>query len=204
MPTQNASATLYTLAETAINAATQGSSYAIPSTPNASITAAINIWTAPTSTTTPASGIVVHVQVHKDASGNEQNWEDLVLFGTGTTAAVTDTTTAAITGGSGNTVAMTGAATFGARTALLYIRDSSSAGEWIYALKQASSTLTLPTNATFQVSHSSGVSIYSQAQMNSLLVDVSGYKRMRLLIDNNTQATGPGYAVFATIETWCP
>jgi hypothetical protein len=158
------------------------------------------LWIAAVTTTTPAAGLVVYVQGNHDASGSEDKWVDLTTVQTGTTAAGTDTTTAGITANSSSTVATTGAATFGARSILVFIKDSTTAGEWIRIRNHASNTINLATNQLFQVSHSTGVSIYSQASRVPILIDVSGLKRVRLMVDNNVQATGPTYAVFATIE----
>jgi hypothetical protein len=201
MPRQSASATLYTHAETAINASTIGAAYTLPTAgASPSVIAQVHIWIAPVSTTTPAAGLVVYVQGNHDASGSDDKWVDLTNVQTGTTAASTDTTTAGITANSSSTVAMTGAATFGARSVMVFIKDSTTAGEWVRIRNHASNTINLATNQLFQVSHSSGVSVYNQAVRVPVLVDVSGLKRIRIMVDNNAQATGPTYAVFATIE----
>ena len=200
MPRQSASATLYAHAETAINTSTAGAAYSLPSAPSPAVSAQIMLWIAAVTTTTPAAGLVVYVQGNHDASGSEDKWVDLTTVQTGTTAAGTDTTTAGITANSSSTVATTGAATFGARSILVFIKDSTTAGEWIRIRNHASNTINLATNQLFQVSHSTGVSIYSQASRVPILIDVSGLKRVRLMVDNNVQATGPTYAVFATIE----
>jgi putative NIF3 family GTP cyclohydrolase 1 type 2 len=200
-----------TVIETAINGVTVHS--AVDITPgggnvpagNVAILAEATYRIAQVTTTTPASGTNLILQGHHDASGSAEKW---VTINTttllGTTAAATDTTTGAITGGSTATVGTTAAATFGARTKQIYIRDSSTVGEWIIMKSQAGSVLT-PIEATFGLSHSSGVSLYDQAQIASLSgIDLTPFKRLRAITDNNSQATGPTVAVFIELMVFQP
>jgi hypothetical protein len=192
---------LYTLAETAINAVAVGAAYTLPtSTPSQTIQALVHIYLAYVATTAPL-GQSIRLQGNMSAS-DESTWVDIAIISGGTTAAVTDTTAGAITGGSSTTVATTSAATIGARSKLIYLKDSTTVGEWKYATSQAGSVLTFQGAAA--ANHSSGISFYDQAMQFFLPVDVTGLLRLRVVVDNNAQATGPTVAVFAEVTTYQP
>lgn len=200
MAATKTSATLYTLAETAINTISVGSAFSVPS---GAVEAAIAISVAQVTTTTPAGGLTVILQGNPETSGNAEKWEDISSFYLlGVTAAATTTTSAGITGGSTTSVATVGSATFGARTSYLYLRDSGTVGEWIRSLSHVSTTLTF--SEACALSHTSGISMYSQASTQFYNISVGSYNRLRLIIDNNTQATGPTYAVQGLIVTTIP
>lgn len=197
MPTQTGPTTLYTLAETAVGTLVHGSAYAIPSN---AIRADVQLFVAAVQTTSPLSPPnLITIQGSNDASDDTQ-WDDLVFFTSSATASATTTANGAISAAA-TSVTLTGSGTFGARSTLLYFRDSSSTGEWVQAQGQATTTLTVPAPGVVGA-HSTGINIYDQALRYDISLDVSCKKRLRIKVDNNVGATGPTLAVIAKINTY--
>lgn len=197
MATETGPTTLYALAETAVGSLVHGSAYAIPTN---AVRADIQIFVASVQTTSPLSPPnAIVIQGSNDASDDTQ-WVDLVSFTSSATASATTTANGAISAAA-TSVTLTGSGTFGARSTLLYFRDSSSAGEWVEAQGQSTTTLTVPAPGVVGA-HSTGINIYDQALRYDVSFDVSCKKRFRVKVDNNVGATGPTLAVAAKINTY--
>jgi hypothetical protein len=198
MPTPTGPTVLYVLAETAVGALVNGAAYAIPTN---AIRADVELFIAQVNTTAPTGGPpnVIMIQGCDDAS-DDTRWVDLFGPSTGTTAAVTTTLNGAVSAAA-TSITLTGSGTFGATTKQLYIRDSSTVGEWVKAQGQATNTLTVPAPGSVN-SHLTGINVYDQAVRVLVQLDVACLKRLRVQVDNNQQATGPTLAVFALVNTY--
>lgn len=187
--------TLYTLAETAINALVHGSAYAVTAGTTRADVAVYIALVANTALLSPPHQVTIQVCQH---ATDDTQWIDGPSFSTNTVTANTTTANGAISAAA-TSVTLTGSGTFGSRSALLYFRDSSSVGEFVQAQSQATTTLTVPAPGVVN-SHLTGINIYDGAVKYYASLDVTDVKRIRLKVDNNVAATGPTIAVFATIE----
>lgn len=192
-------AVLYTLAETAINLLVNGSAFAVPA---GAVLAEVHLYFAQVTVTAPAAGTNIKIQGHLETSGNENLWMDLAVIPTGITAAANTTANGAISANA-TSITTAGSATFGARTKLLYFRDSATAGEWIEMTTHVTTTITIPSPGIV-LAHLTGINIYDQGIRQNVTLDVQGIQRLRVVVDNNTQATGPTVAVFADVCTEIP
>ena len=198
MPTLTGPTTLYTLAETAINVLVNGAAY---TTPANAIRADIELFVALVNTATPLSPPnSITIQGCDDATADEK-WVDLASFSTGTTTALTTTLSTTIAAGGTPTATLAGSGTFGARTTLVYLRDSNVLGEWVRAQSHTGTTLTVPSPG-IMLAHTSGINLYDQAQRFYCSLDISCIKRLRVTVDNNVAATGPTLAVAAIVNTY--
>lgn len=197
MPTLTGPTILYALAETAVGALVNGAAYSVPTN---AIRADVELFIAVVQTTAPLSPPnAITIQGCDDAT-DDTRWTDLVPFTSSPTAAATTTANGAISAAA-TSVTLTGSGTFGARSTLLYFRDSSTVGEWVKAQGHVTNTLTVPSPGVIN-SHLTAINIYDQALRIPCSLDVSCLKRLRVTVDNNVGATGPTLAVFALINTY--
>jgi hypothetical protein len=197
MPTLTGPTVIQAVVETAINTLFQSAAYSVPSN---AIRADVELYVAYVGTTAPLSppnNIVI--QTCNSATDDSQ-WVDNAPFSGSTTTAATTTANGAISAAA-TSVTLTNSGTFGSRSTLLYFKDSTTAGEWVQAQGQATTTLTVPAPGVVN-SHLTGINIYDQALRFYCSLDVSCIKRVRIKVDNNVAATGPTVAVYASVTTY--
>jgi hypothetical protein len=196
--------TLYSLAETTIGALVNGSAYSVATAPQA-INASVAIYVAQVNSTAPSNSTTSNPPNRIVLQGNQYasddaKWFDLFQFSTNLTASNVGTTSAAISAGATSFSATSGL--FGSLSKALYLRDSSSAGEWVRMQNQSGTTVTVPSPGVVNA-HGSGINGYDQTfKFCASGFDVSSLLRLRLQVDNNQQSTGPTLAVLATVETF--
>ena len=195
---------LFTNQQVAVGATLKGTAITLASQVASGVVldAIVTLFISPVQTTTPGSAVSANpparvvVQVCPDAS-NDAIWSDWAAISTNSTAAVTTTLNGAVTAGA-TTATLTGSGTFNSTSSVIYFADSTTSGEWVYAQGQSGTTLTV-TSPGIVNSHSNGISLYNQGIVKPISVTCSGVKRIRVLVDNAQQATGPTLAVYAKI-----
>ncbi len=189
---------LYALAETAINTVTAGSAVTLTT---GAVTAAVSLWFAQSTTTAPASGTRLILQGDDQTSGNS-TWVDLITFVTGTTAAESEAVSGTEAAGS-TVIEVASTANLGTRTEDIFFKNSTLGNsEWAKLVSIVSNTSITLLDALTNAQTSS--TIYDQAANYILNVPVDGLKRLRLIVDNNYQATGPTVAVKASVTDYVP
>lgn len=185
--------TLYTMAETAINTVSKGTDTNVPS---AATVADIRIDFAQDTTTAPASGTRLSVQTSDQTTGDD-TWVEVAAVYTGTTAAESEAVTG--TEAAASTVIEVASTTnLGARSELVFFKNGTLANsEWAQLVSIVSNTsITLQDGLTNAQTSST---IYDQAARYVVPLDCSSCKRVRLVVDNNYQATGPTVVVRSVI-----
>lgn len=145
-------------------------------------------------TTAPAVGTQILIEARLSST---DTWRELLPIPTGNIAAVSTTLNGDATAPT-TTLTTVGSATFAARSKVLFIYESGTLAnsEWVRMVGHASTTVTL--SDAIANNHASGVAIYDQAQQWHVQFNCIGIYAIRMVVNNNAQATGSNVVVRST------